>query len=588
MSNRCLSSLLPANLAHPGNSERGVRCLILAAAFAAILTMAPGASARPQDMQVTVQLTSPLNAASLHKGDQITAQVARPDSFKGDSIRGHVTQVNSGRGQSMVELTFDNLTHAGVIVAVSANIQGVSNSQGQPGMDDQGRPVQSSNVAPKQPSQSRLGSRLGGQLGGLIGGRTGEVASDASTDAQGNGNSSAGAPALIQVAAQGGLTLGPGSTLTLSLRSNGGQSLASLAPNASAPAVAATPSSPTAPTASASNAASAPPSAPTASAQPIAAGASPGGQPELKATKIEFIPGERTVFFDDFSDMVEDEPPPHWKVREGTVDLLTGGGIRELHADKDVQLTSPSFVIPVNFTFELVWTGRGEMSWHFRDKDNRDVLVATVRGEESGQEANVSVSGPDGGLGGGGIPVDTSQPVTFALWAQQGRVRAYINGQRLVDTNQVMFGPMDNVYANFAGYRPNGMRSFRIAESAPDFSTVINASGKYVTHGINFDTDSDHLKSESSAVLKQVAAGLAKNPNLKLEIDGYTDSVGDAAHNLDLSKRRALAVQTVLVSQFGVDADRLTSNGFGPAKPIGSNDTPDGRAANRRVEFLKK
>ena len=81
---------------------------------------------------------------------------------------------------------------------------------------------------------------------------------------------------------------------------------------------------------------------------------------------------------------------------------------------------------------------------------------------------------------------------------------------------------------------------------------------------------------------------MAKNPNLKLEIDGYTDSVGDAAHNLDLSKRRAQAVQTVLVSQFGVDAGRLTASGFGAGKPIGSNDTPDGRAENRRVEFLKK
>jgi len=573
-----------------GNLERAARCLIVSAAFAGILAMAPAASARPQDVSVTVQLTTPLSAASLHKGDQIAAQIASPDSFKGDLIRGKVTQVNSSRGQSLVEFSFDTLTHAGVAVAVSANLQGLSNSKGQPGVDEQGRAVQASNAAAKpQQSQSKLGSRLGGQLGGILGGRSGQVASDASADASGSGSNSASAPPAIQVIEQGGaLEFGPGSTFTLSLRSNGGASLASLAPNASAPAYAAAPSSTSPPAASASNAASAPSSSPAASAQPIAASAAPGGQPELKATKIEFIPGERTVFFDDFSDMVEDEPPPHWKVREGTVDLLTGGGIRELHADKEVQLTSPSFVIPVNFTFELVWTGGGEMAWHFRDKDNRDILVAMVRGEQSGQEANASVSGPDGGLGSGGIQTDTSRPVTFALWAQQGRVRAYLNGQRIVDTNQVMFGPMDNVYASFAGYRPNGMRSLRIAESAPDFSTVINASGKYVTHGINFDTDSDHLKPESSSVLKQVAAGLAKNPNLKLEIDGYTDSVGDSAHNLDLSKRRALAVQTVLVSQFGIDAARLTSNGFGPAKPIGSNDTPDGRAANRRVEFLKK
>jgi outer membrane protein OmpA-like peptidoglycan-associated protein len=93
---------------------------------------------------------------------------------------------------------------------------------------------------------------------------------------------------------------------------------------------------------------------------------------------------------------------------------------------------------------------------------------------------------------------------------------------------------------------------------------------------------------DSAPVLKQVAAGLEKNPNLKLEIDGYTDSVGDAAHNLDLSKRRAEAVRSVLVSQFGVDAARLTSNGFGAAQPVGSNDSPEGRAQNRRVEFVKQ
>jgi outer membrane protein OmpA-like peptidoglycan-associated protein len=82
-------------------------------------------------------------------------------------------------------------------------------------------------------------------------------------------------------------------------------------------------------------------------------------------------------------------------------------------------------------------------------------------------------------------------------------------------------------------------------------------------------------------VLKEVAAGLHQNPNLKLEIDGYTDSVGDAAHNIDVSKRRAQAVASALASQFGIEAARLTVNGFGANKPIASNDTSDGRAANR-------
>jgi outer membrane protein OmpA-like peptidoglycan-associated protein len=310
-------------------------------------------------------------------------------------------------------------------------------------------------------------------------------------------------------------------------------------------------------------------------------------QPELKSSKIEFVPGERTIFFDDFSDMVPDEPPPHWKVRDGKVELKIAGTVRELYNDGGVQLTSPKITVPSNFTFELAWTGGGETTWVFRNKDGEEALHVMVRGEEDGMSASTSVTAKEQ-LGEGMIMADTSKPVMFALWAQQGRVRAYLNGERLVDANQVEFGPIVSIEASIGGYRPNGLRSVRIAESAPDFSTAINASGKYITHGINFDTDSDRLKTESGAVLKQVAAGLQKNPNLKLEIDGYTDSVGDAAHNLDLSKRRAQAVSSVLVLQFGIDAGRLSVNGFGAAKPIGLNDTPEGRALNRRVEFLKK
>jgi outer membrane protein OmpA-like peptidoglycan-associated protein len=127
----------------------------------------------------------------------------------------------------------------------------------------------------------------------------------------------------------------------------------------------------------------------------------------------------------------------------------------------------------------------------------------------------------------------------------------------------------------------------RIAESSPDFSKLLANSGKVVTHGIHFDTDSDRIEPDSAGVIRQIAGALEKNPTLKLEIDGYTDSVGNATHNQDLSKRRAEAVKSVLVSQFNIDAARLTANGFGAAKPIGSNDTAEGRAANRRVEFVR-
>jgi len=75
---------------------------------------------------------------------------------------------------------------------------------------------------------------------------------------------------------------------------------------------------------------------------------------------------------------------------------------------------------------------------------------------------------------------------------------------------------------------------------------------------------------------------------LKLLIEGHTDSVGNADQNLDLSRRRAEAVRAVLISQFKVDASRLTTAGLGATKPIDTNDTPQGRSQNRRVEFVKQ
>jgi outer membrane protein OmpA-like peptidoglycan-associated protein len=177
----------------------------------------------------------------------------------------------------------------------------------------------------------------------------------------------------------------------------------------------------------------------------------------------------------------------------------------------------------------------------------------------------------------------------MALWVQNGRVRLYINGNRVLDANQVKLPPLKGVEDSmWTGVKFVGYRFVRFTESTPDFSQVISSTGRYVTHGILFDTDSDRIKTESAAVIKSIARGLETNPSLKLEIDGHTDSTGNADHNLELSGRRAEAVKAVLVSQFGVDAARLTTCGEGATQPIDSNDTPQGRAQNRRVEFVRQ
>ncbi len=80
---------------------------------------------------------------------------------------------------------------------------------------------------------------------------------------------------------------------------------------------------------------------------------------------------------------------------------------------------------------------------------------------------------------------------------------------------------------------------------------------------------------------------LKDHPELRLLIEGHTDNVGSEASNLALSEKRAAAVKQSLVANFGIDASRLESKGFGASKPAAPNDTPEGRQTNRRVEIVK-
>jgi OmpA-OmpF porin, OOP family len=312
--------------------------------------------------------------------------------------------------------------------------------------------------------------------------------------------------------------------------------------------------------------------------------ASGGAQPNLVAAKIDFVPGEKTIFFDDFHDMPPGEPPPHWKVTQGLASLAMGGGVRELRGSAN--LTSPKLSVPVNFTAQFDFVGHSPQ-W--------EVVLYFLKGTETEAKItlheyaeNLSVSPEINGteIGDHNVPCPNGHLDKVAFWSQEGRVRVYLNGARLDDVNQTKIPPIDHVEIDSdAGV---GIRSFRLAESNPDLGAVIEKTGKYVTHDIYFDTDSAVLMPASAGVIKEISAALYKHQDMKLEIDGYTDSTGNAAHNLDLSKRRAKAVMQVLVSQFGIDQSRLTAKGYGAQNPIASNDTPEGRAENRRVEFVKQ
>lgn len=105
--------------------------------------------------------------------------------------------------------------------------------------------------------------------------------------------------------------------------------------------------------------------------------------------------------------------------------------------------------------------------------------------------------------------------------------------------------------------------------------------------GIYFDTGSANLLSQSNAALTAVATLLKANPAWTLTVEGHTDNVGTAAYNLDLSKRRAAAVQAALQKSHAIPAHQLKAEGFGLTRPVQDNTSLDGRAANRRVELVR-
>ncbi|MBL6750486.1 MAG: OmpA family protein [Nevskia sp.] len=105
-----------------------------------------------------------------------------------------------------------------------------------------------------------------------------------------------------------------------------------------------------------------------------------------------------------------------------------------------------------------------------------------------------------------------------------------------------------------------------------------------VVRQVDFKFNSDQLTAPAQATLDGIAAALAQQPSLAVEINGYTDNVGSAAYNLKLSQRRAESVRSYLASK-GVNPANLGAHGLGKDNPIASNESAEGRAQNRRVEF---
>jgi outer membrane protein OmpA-like peptidoglycan-associated protein len=176
----------------------------------------------------------------------------------------------------------------------------------------------------------------------------------------------------------------------------------------------------------------------------------------------------------------------------------------------------------------------------------------------------------------------------IAIAYKNKRLKIYVDQYRVVSIPEIALN--SNVMSMRGEGKPDKpvmFANFKLAQGAGIKTQETKFTDtKIVTHGINFDINKADIKPESTGTINAIVGILKSNPELKFEIQGHTDNSGVAANNLTLSQKRADEVKKQITA-LGIDATRLTTKGYGDTKPISDNGTPEGKANNRRVEFVK-
>ncbi len=330
-------------------------------------------------------------------------------------------------------------------------------------------------------------------------------------------------------------------------------------------------------------------------------------------SKYDFVPGEKIMVFEDFMQDAVGDFPAKWNTNSAGEIMTIEGKAGHWLAMGKAGFFMPEFidVLPEDFTFEYdMLVDQTAHSWgiysSFVELQNRDQ-------PENWQSApnRFSLNILPGTDGNGSSSYDTrknnfgnaatttkitqfgnmARPVHVAFWRQKERMRVYLNEEKVWDVPKAVqqgakFNSMIFWIQNIGDWHYL-VSNLRLAVGAPDARKKILEQKKWVTHGILFDVNSDIIKPESYGTLKEMATVLKENADLKVKIIGHTDSDGNDASNLELSKRRSAAVKDALVKEFGIDEKRMETDGKGEAEPIDKNETLAGKANNRRVEFLK-
>jgi OOP family OmpA-OmpF porin len=325
-----------------------------------------------------------------------------------------------------------------------------------------------------------------------------------------------------------------------------------------------------------------------------------GVSPIKVYNNYDFVPGDKILFEDHFTDDQDGEFATHWELKAGQAVLNKMNGELAMHiTDGNYARVSP------RMKTEKYLSDPFTLEYDYYRVPGAYGVVLELKGydKELGfdRESNVYINEVEADFTGtwGNVSLGKTYPDALsenfenkwhhvAIAIKNHQLKVYVDQYRVLvvpDTKE------DYTGIEFAGIgdekNPIVFKNVRVA--AGGNMNMIGkkfTESKIVTHGINFDVNKATIKPESMGTLNMIVQVMKDNPEIKFEVGGHTDADGADDYNLKLSQQRADAVKDQLI-KLGIDASRLTAKGYGETKPLSDNTSLEGKANNRRVEFVK-
>ncbi len=337
-----------------------------------------------------------------------------------------------------------------------------------------------------------------------------------------------------------------------------------------------------------------------------------GKKAESSEVKSDFVPGTVIIFQDDFNGERMGEFPSKWDLISNNAEIARMNGrsaMRMLNGSLSevtplIEDGNKSY-LPEVYTLEFdffVADGQEHSSWyslHLNNESNSDYSWIDF----SNNGMSWYILKPGGGSVDGSAAnyegiIEYNDWNHFALSFNKRALKVYINDVRQINIPNSMAADWFSIRNDFWDDHQDYLTGFRLAKggvelydrNANSMTAIEKAmaeSGKFVTNNILFDTGKATLKPESMEEIQKVADYMKKNPSVRFEVQGHTDNQGSDKVNDPLSEQRAEAIVKALAG-LGVDEWNLKAVGKGSHEPVADNKTEEGRAKNRRVEFIKK